>query len=130
MVRNIPLFLYTNLYSHSFANKGIFATHLHELLKLPLVLRHATYGRMGLRFDASGLDIIKNTHKSKFFGQIFVIGRVHWTYLLEEGVCTDSMAIHTAKAFKLPNTLIERSLKHHFIIYYSLSNRNDQFLNL
>jgi DNA mismatch repair ATPase MutS len=73
---------------------GIFATHLHELLALPLDTQRLHRRRMGMKY----------THKT---GDRLVYPE--WTYRLEEGVCTDSMAIVTARAFGLPDSLISRA---------------------
>ena len=36
-------------------------------------------------------------------------GEMDWSYLLQDGECADSMALHTAKACGLPLPLIERA---------------------
>jgi hypothetical protein len=73
---------------------GIFATHLHELMQLPLIAKRLHWRRMGMKYisDASGQ-----------------FSSPEWTYLLEEGVCTNSMAIVTARAFGLPDSLCSRA---------------------
>ena len=65
---------------------GIFATHLHGVLDLPL----------------KGQDRI--TRKRMVTEQDF-----HWTYRMEDGVCRDSLALVTAARFGLPETIIRRA---------------------
>lgn len=68
---------------------GVFATHLHELFELPLVLCNTKFKCMGIRADSSG--------------------RPSWTYTLEDGMCTDSLAMQTAVAYKIPDNIIRRA---------------------
>lgn len=69
---------------------GIFATHLHGILKLPLnCWDYLVCKRMALDGDSSSL--------------------CRWTYKLEDGICTDSMALATAAHFGLPATVIQRA---------------------
>jgi hypothetical protein len=72
---------------------GIFATHLHELLALPLETQRLHRRRMGMTMTSTAGEA----------------SRPQWTYRLEEGVCTDSMAIVTARAFGLPDSLVKRA---------------------
>mmetsp|Transcript_27158 Transcript_27158/g.45868 ORF Transcript_27158/g.45868 Transcript_27158/m.45868 type:complete len:745 (-) Transcript_27158:31-2265(-) len=72
---------------------GIFATHLHELMGLPLVTKRLHRRRMGMKFTTDSAQL----------------SYPEWTYNLEEGVCTDSMAIVTARAFGLPFSLCHRA---------------------
>ncbi len=69
---------------------GIFATHLHELFLLPLRLPRVTHKRMGIA-----------THP--------VTRRPVWTYTIEDGQCTNSMALETARAFDLSPSIIRRA---------------------
>jgi DNA mismatch repair ATPase MutS len=68
---------------------GIFATHLHEILELPLKLKGVQRKKMGMKMSVSGL--------------------VTWTYLLEDGECLDSLALETARRYGLPSALISRA---------------------
>ncbi len=68
---------------------GVFATHLHEILSLPLVTRHVSNMRMG----------VEQLSPSK----------MKLTYKLEPGVCTDSLALHTAQMYGLPEFILERA---------------------
>lgn len=69
---------------------GIFATHLHDVLDLPLRSKgRIVKKRMGV-------------HKCHLDGH-------QWTYRLEDGVCTDSLALLTAARFGLPESVIQRA---------------------
>lgn len=69
---------------------GIFATHLHDILQLPLnCWNNLALKRMAVDEDSSSSP--------------------KWTYKLEDGVCTDSMALATAEHFGLPATIIQRA---------------------
>lgn len=74
---------------------GIFATHLHDILKLPLQsLNRISKKRMAIHErDNTGYES----------------SRYSWTYRLEDGVCIDSMALVTAEMFGLPSHVIERA---------------------
>jgi DNA mismatch repair ATPase MutS len=67
---------------------AVFATHLHEIFDLPLSTRHVTCKRMGTRDQG---------------------GRVLWTYRLEDGRCTNSMAMTTARAYGIPPAILDRA---------------------
>ena len=43
-------------------------------------------------------------------------GQLNWTYKLEDGICTNSLALHTASKFGLPESIIKRAeeLSHHW----------------
>lgn len=69
---------------------GIFATHLHELLQLPLETNSIRYKKM------------KSTANT-------TTGEITWDYLMEDGVCDDSMALETAKEFRIEAGIIERA---------------------
>jgi MutS domain V/MutS domain I len=74
---------------------GIFATHLHDILKLPLQsMDRVVKKRMAI-------------HERDNTGHEF--SRYSWTYRLEDGVCTDSMALVTAEKFGLPSHVIQRA---------------------
>jgi len=62
---------------------AVFATHLHELFDLPLATRHLAWKRMGMEEEGDGQGV-----------------GVRWTYRLEDGRCTDSMALHTARCVR------------------------------
>ncbi|CEL93038.1 unnamed protein product [Vitrella brassicaformis CCMP3155] len=70
--------------------RGIFATHLHELLHLPLETQTLSYHKMGVEVNDA-------------------TGDVRWTYRLEDGICVDSLALATAKKFGLPKTVLDRA---------------------
>ena len=78
---------------------GIFATHLHELLALPLHTKRLHRRRMGIKY------LPESSQSSHHLS----LKTPQWTYCLEDGVCTDSMAIVTARAFGLPDSLLERA---------------------
>lgn len=68
---------------------GIFATHLHDILELPLEAKERiSTKRMAIEQDEDSYD---------------------WTYRLEDGVCTDSLALVTAARFGLPEEIILRA---------------------
>lgn len=69
---------------------GFFATHLHDILDLPIRSDRIQKKRMAIH-DSDHDDIYK------------------WTYRLEDGVCTDSMALVTAKQFGVPESVLERA---------------------
>ena len=72
---------------------GIFATHLHDIVKLPLrCAERISYKRMKVPELASG---------EEFDGD--------WSYLLEDGICTDSLALLTASRFGLSDSIIKRA---------------------
>ena len=71
---------------------GIFATHLHDILKLPL----------------HSFDRITNKRMA-IHERNYTNGEYTWTYRLEDGVCTDSLALITAKQFGLPNQVLQRA---------------------
>ncbi|KAL3943367.1 MAG: hypothetical protein SGBAC_002570 [Bacillariaceae sp.] len=68
---------------------GIFATHLHDILDLPLNTKdRITNKRLALEEKD---------------------GSYKWTYRLEDGVCKDSLALVTAARFGLPDEIIRRA---------------------
>lgn len=70
---------------------GVFATHLHELFDLPLDLMNTTNKRMGIEHVVGGSP--------------------KWTYTLEDGLCTDSLAMQTAMAYCIPDSIVKRAQK-------------------
>ena len=71
----------------------VFATHLHEIFELPLHTKHLAWKRMGFRREEEdGAE-----------------GKVQWTYQLEDGRCLDSMAMHTARAYGIPPSILKRA---------------------
>ena len=74
---------------------GIFATHLHDILDLPLRCRDRIVNkRMAIH------------ERDRRGGEL---SQYCWTYRLEDGVCRDSMALVTAKRFGLPRHVIDRA---------------------
>lgn len=70
---------------------GIFATHLHGIFDFPLRSQERImYKRMAIHDDE---------HADNY----------EWTYRLEDGICTDSMALLTAERFGLPKSVIDRA---------------------
>jgi DNA mismatch repair ATPase MutS/predicted GIY-YIG superfamily endonuclease len=69
----------------------IFATHLHELLSLPLQLARP------MAFKTMSYDEDRST------------GRVRWNYRLINGKCFDSMAMHTARLCGISENIIQRA---------------------
>ena len=73
---------------------GIFATHLHDILDLPL------QGRDLIQMKRMTFDERLNGDT----GPNYV-----WTYLLADGFCTNSLALVTAAKFGLPESILERA---------------------
>ena len=82
---------------------GIFSTHLHEVLKLPLQLPRLQLKQMGFEIDKS-----KDRH-SKTEINNNTTQAIKWTYLLQDGICTDSMGLETARVYGLPTNVIRRA---------------------
>ena len=68
---------------------GIFATHLHDIMDLSLT----SWDR--IRKKRMAVDQTADDYS--------------WTYRIEDGVCTDSLALVTAARFGLPQSLLERA---------------------
>eukprot|EP00548_Thalassiothrix_antarctica_P007419 CAMPEP_0194140440 /NCGR_PEP_ID=MMETSP0152-20130528/9984_1 /TAXON_ID=1049557 /ORGANISM="Thalassiothrix antarctica, Strain L6-D1" /LENGTH=1402 /DNA_ID=CAMNT_0038838687 /DNA_START=399 /DNA_END=4607 /DNA_ORIENTATION=+ len=78
---------------------GIFATHLHGILKLDLKGRHRIQNkRMAVDID---YDDVQEENISSSHLQL--------TYLLEDGICTDSQALETAARFGFPSRVLNRA---------------------
>jgi len=77
--------------------KGIFATHLHDILHLPLRSRD--------RIITKQMAISRGTTKENDKDDT----TYEWTYRLEDGVCHDSLATVTARRFGLPDDIIQRA---------------------
>ena len=74
-------------------HSGMFATHLHGILKMPLddgAKARLRRKRMAVAEDGDGRP-------------------TRWTYRLEDGVCDDSLALLTAATFGLPDSILERA---------------------
>eukprot|EP00571_Detonula_confervacea_P014987 CAMPEP_0172308806 /NCGR_PEP_ID=MMETSP1058-20130122/9291_1 /TAXON_ID=83371 /ORGANISM="Detonula confervacea, Strain CCMP 353" /LENGTH=1533 /DNA_ID=CAMNT_0013021311 /DNA_START=117 /DNA_END=4718 /DNA_ORIENTATION=+ len=71
---------------------GMFATHLHGILKLP----YSSAAEERLREKRMAI-----TEDDR--------GQLKWTYTLEDGVCTNSLALVTAAKFGLSDTIIKRA---------------------
>lgn len=70
---------------------GFFATHLHEILALPLKFQE--------RIAKKRMSVHEDEVSNEF----------NWTYRLTDGVCTDSMALVTAAKFGLPEEVLARA---------------------
>lgn len=70
---------------------GVFATHLHDIVALPLKTDRLVHKRMA----TSNQKVLER--------------ETRWTYRLEDGICTDSMALCTARQFGIPSQVIERA---------------------
>ena len=98
---------------------GIFATHLHELLQLPLELSpRVSRRRMGVRWAvaAKAEEEEEEEEERRWLladgegdGDALVTAEPIWTYQLEEGICTDSLALHTARRFGLSESMLSRA---------------------
>jgi DNA mismatch repair ATPase MutS len=74
---------------------GVFATHLHDILRLPLRSMDRIRNKRMVIHDKDNTG-----HESSSY---------NWTYRLEDGVCTDSMALVTAAQFGLPDAILHRA---------------------
>ena len=74
---------------------GIFATHLHDILMLPL-REEAKHNIATKRMQSD----YKPTEEIK---------KIRWTYKLMDGLCTDSHAIVTAARFGIPDGILQRA---------------------
>jgi hypothetical protein len=72
---------------------GIFATHLHDVLDLPLKKDRIVTKRIKIDRSEDKNGVIN----------------YEWTHKLEDGVCKDSMALVTAERFGLPDEIIARA---------------------
>jgi hypothetical protein len=77
---------------------GIFSSHLHEVLRLPLQLPDLVYKRMG--WELQDGSVMEGEDSS---------AEVRWTYSIEDGVCEDSMALQTARAYHIPASIVARA---------------------
>lgn len=75
---------------------GFFATHLHGILSLPLHKEAAV--RLGRRRMA--LNETRLGDRAHSYG---------WSYKIEEGVCTESLALNTAERFGLSQDILKRA---------------------
>jgi hypothetical protein len=83
---------------------GFFATHLHDILQLPLECSdRINKKRMKIHDEDSG-DIKVDDGSSPLSRRDY-----RWTYRLADGVCTDSMALVTAERFGLPSSVLARA---------------------
>ncbi|KAL3763788.1 hypothetical protein ACHAWU_001908 [Discostella pseudostelligera] len=71
---------------------GMFATHLHGILELPYSAAAES------RLRKKRMAIAEDSQ-----------GQINWTYTLEDGVCTNSLALLTASKFGLPESIIKRA---------------------
>ena len=72
---------------------GIFATHLHDILELPLKKDRITTKRIEIKCTEDKEGVVNYS----------------WTHKLEDGICKDSMALVTAEKFGLPDEIISRA---------------------
>lgn len=75
---------------------GFFATHLHGILRLPL--KEAAAARLRTKRMAINESALGDEAQS--YG---------WTYKLEDGVCTNSLALKTAERFGLSKHILNRA---------------------
>uniref|UniRef100_A0A0K6S9E2 DNA mismatch repair proteins mutS family domain-containing protein n=1 Tax=Chromera velia CCMP2878 TaxID=1169474 RepID=A0A0K6S9E2_9ALVE len=90
--------------------KGIFATHLHELLQLPL---RDPKGNKLVREDSDACvhPVRMGFERDEEGGEGVGEEGVRWTFRLERGVCTESLAVQTAARFGLPQKVLERTVE-------------------
>jgi hypothetical protein len=79
---------------------GIFATHLHDILELPLERKDRIVTKRMAIDQQTTTTQEEDDHD---------IDSYEWTYRLEDGVCTDSLALVTAARFGLPEEIIRRA---------------------
>ncbi|BDA51431.1 probable DNA mismatch repair protein MutS at C-terminar half [Coccomyxa sp. Obi] len=99
--------------------KGIFATHLHPLLDMPMEAPGLRRMKMGTRWEefssdssaSSGFDscIQAQTHSSAAPCSAGPGGRLVPTWRIEDGECRDSLAIEVAAQCKLPPDVVARA---------------------
>ena len=75
---------------------GIFATHLHGILDLPL-------------HESAQHNIVKKCMSTYTQNENSANRNIKWTYKLEDGICTDSLALMTAEKFGIPKEVLERA---------------------
>lgn len=75
---------------------GIFATHLHGIIDMKLRGRD--------RISLKRMAILHDENDDKHD-----VDTYEWTYRLEDGICTDSLALVTAERFGLPIEIIQRA---------------------
>lgn len=98
---------------------GIFATHLHEIFKLPLTLNRVTNKRMAydvLESDERNLNGNRDGNgKAPVLHHVLALTaaavplKVRWAYQLEDGQCLDSMALITARQYQMDQEVISRA---------------------
>lgn len=96
---------------------GIFSTHLHELLELPLTYSdRVSKRRMGVNWVKQTQASTMNHHNRKDEEQEGGGRRQEkaylepvWTYQIEDGVCVESLALHTGRKFGLPEPVLLRA---------------------
>ena len=113
---------------------GIFSTHLHEVLQLPIDVRGLQYKKMGWETlnpinhvspisPISRVSTPESTLESQVphvegsvesYAEVVEIGAgvprtAKWTYTLEDGVCVNSMGLETAAAYQIPAKVIARA---------------------
>lgn len=76
---------------------GVFATHLHDVLKLPL------HGRD--RISMKRMTFTEQSNDNDAASSVDYI----WTYKMESGFCTNSLALVTAAKFGLPESILQRA---------------------
>ena len=72
---------------------GIFATHLHGMIDLP--------------FTSTAESRIKKKRMAIHDDSAHSL--IEWTYKLEDGICTDSLALITAERFGIPDNILSRA---------------------
>jgi hypothetical protein len=77
---------------------GVFATHLHDILALPL---------QGSDRIQTKRMAIHDEHRDHESAESFM--SYTWTYRLEDGICRDSLALLTAAKFGLPSDVLRRA---------------------
>jgi hypothetical protein len=85
---------------------GIFATHLHELFRLPLQLSGVENKRMGFTEEQLAGD---EDDEEEVVESLRTRRKIRWTYQLEDGICEDSMALVTAENYAIPSTILDRA---------------------
>ena len=83
---------------------GVFATHLHEILDLPLnVSSRVDRRRMGVQWVPSPAPFLDASRTAA------PLKEPVWTYQLERGTSTDSLALVTGRRFGLSDALLARA---------------------
>eukprot|EP00466_Bigelowiella_natans_P010135 jgi/Bigna1/82345/fgenesh1_pg.91_\ len=96
----------------------IFATHLHEVFQLPLLAPRVRVRRMAVTVENPSVKLCETEdHDADASTKpiaasdrvLSACGSTRWHYKLEPGICTDSLALETAKMCDIPFEILQRA---------------------